>query len=607
MAYKFQAGAAQMSGALTQEGAFKLHNEAGSEVASVLQSGIVSGSAAGKFSTLSIDSVQVFSDAQQLQNVASLDATSEATIESAIDTLANLTSAGATGVDLDVLGPLDVQEGIKQNGTEILSDAGALKALASVSGSGAFQGGSAAFGTSVTAGTSFIIGSADLNEADMEKLDGITNGTAVASKAVVLDASANTTGISQLTASYFAGNGSGITNIDVGNLDATGADQEVQFNQNGEFGASAGLKYSGTGSLILSASSAGSQTSDLVFGTTASPVARLRVFDDDGAYAALEVNGGFDLSGSDGFFFKQAPEADSWFVSEGNTSVQIGDMVGNAAVSLSNAGVISGSGALQVAGAAALNSTLDVQGGLTAVGALSNFAAVTASGVLTIESTLTAASLGNATIDLTADLMVIDDGAAGSIKTTSLAQYATAIGGAGLSSSAGALLIVNSPNGGIQGGADSINIDFNDLSAAAVNVAADSFAFLDADGNVTQKESIADLVTAMAGAGLTATNGVLSTDAGVAPNAIGDAAEAMVEGFNYGSADLTVARIWTMPAPAELGDIVHVKAPANCSSTLTISIEGATIDGVSAVLLESPYAAVSLICVDVGSDLWRLY
>ena len=33
---------------------------------------------------------------------------------------------------------------------------------------------------SITAGSSFIIGSADLNEVDMEKLDGITNGTLLA-------------------------------------------------------------------------------------------------------------------------------------------------------------------------------------------------------------------------------------------------------------------------------------------------------------------------------------------------------------------------------------------------------------------------------------------
>jgi len=65
----------------------------------------------------------------------------------------------------------------------------------------------------ITAAGSFIIGSADLNETDMEKLDGITNGTAAASKAVVLDASKNiatigTIGCGAITstgASSFAG------------------------------------------------------------------------------------------------------------------------------------------------------------------------------------------------------------------------------------------------------------------------------------------------------------------------------------------------------------------------------------------------------------------
>jgi hypothetical protein len=52
----------------------------------------------------------------------------------------------------------------------------------------------------ITAGTSFIIGAADLNEADMEKLDGITNGTAAASKAVVLDASKDISGLNDVSA-----------------------------------------------------------------------------------------------------------------------------------------------------------------------------------------------------------------------------------------------------------------------------------------------------------------------------------------------------------------------------------------------------------------------
>jgi hypothetical protein len=151
-------------------------------------------------------------------------------------------------------------------------------------------------------------------------------------------------------------------------------------------------------------------------------------------------------------------------------------------------------------------------------------------------------------------------------------------------------------------------LDLNELAASTVNVAADSIAIIDADdSNASKKESIADLVSAMAGAGLTATNGVLSADSSVAPTAVGDADANLVEGFNYGNVSLTAARTWSLPAPSEAGDIVHVKAPDNCSSTNTITIDGGTIDGESSIVLESPHAAVSLICIDVGSDLWKLY
>ena len=50
----------------------------------------------------------------------------------------------------------------------------------------------------VTAVGSFIIGSADMSEADLEKLDGITNGTAAANKALVLDASKDLAGLRNL-------------------------------------------------------------------------------------------------------------------------------------------------------------------------------------------------------------------------------------------------------------------------------------------------------------------------------------------------------------------------------------------------------------------------
>ena len=65
---------------------------------------------------------------------------------------------------------------------------------------------------------------------------------------------------------------------------------------------------------------------------------------------------------------------------------------------------------------------------------------------------------------------------------------------------------------GLSGGAGSaLALDLNELTAAAVNVAADSIAIIDADdSNGSKKESIADLVSAMAGNGLQASSGVVS-------------------------------------------------------------------------------------------------
>ena len=60
--------------------------------------------------------------------------------------------------------------------------------------------GAASFNASVTAATSFIIGSADINETDLEKIDGITNGTVAANKAVVVDANLDAASFRNITA-----------------------------------------------------------------------------------------------------------------------------------------------------------------------------------------------------------------------------------------------------------------------------------------------------------------------------------------------------------------------------------------------------------------------
>ena len=77
--------------------------------------------------------------------------------------------------------------------------------------------------------------------------------------------------------------------------------------------------------------------------------------------------------------------------------------------------------------------------------------------------------------------------------------------------------VANATNGGIgvtsgTGPNVTLAMDISNLSAASIDVAADSLAILDAnDSNLSKKSSFSAIMTAVAGTGLTATSGVLST------------------------------------------------------------------------------------------------
>ena len=151
--------------------------------------------------------------------------------------------------------------------------------------------------------------------------------------------------------------------------------------------------------------------------------------------------------------------------------------------------------------------------------------------------------VGEITIDTTNNTIRVHDGStAGGHRLAKYSELQTqetiedAVGslltaGSGISLSyddaAGTLTITNTNSADITGvtagdglsgggtsGAVSLALDLNELSAAAVNVANDSIAIIDADDNSSKKESIADLASAMAGTGITATNGVLSASTG---------------------------------------------------------------------------------------------
>ncbi len=70
-------------------------------------------------------------------------------------------------------------------------------------------------------------------------------------------------------------------------------------------------------------------------------------------------------------------------------------------------------------------------------------------------------------------------------------------------------------SGGGTSGAVSLALDLNELTAAAVDVSADSIALIDGGDNSSKKESIADFTVAIAGTGLTATAGVISSASAV--------------------------------------------------------------------------------------------
>jgi hypothetical protein len=157
------------------------------------------------------------------------------------------------------------------------------------------------------------------------------------------------------------------------------------------------------------------------------------------------------------------------------------------------------------------------------------------------------------------------------------------------------------------------SLDLNDLTAAVVDVAADSIAIVDAnDSNASRKESIVDLVAAMAGTGLTASSGQLNASAASAPNGIADADATLTESFNYATAAITANRTWTLPATntagLSIGDVVSVKAAA-ISAGFHIIIAPAdtdTIDGsTDSIFLDASYSAVQL--KFVANDTWMIF
>ena len=476
--------------------------------------------------------------------------------------------------------------------------------LKSVSGSSTlYAAGAATFSStvaasgSITAGSSFIIGSADLNETDMEKLDGITDGTGAANKALVLDASRDVDTINALGIASMANNwtNAGRTVADMGILttvDINGgtADGVVIGGASAAAGTFTTLVAGGDVDLGDATSdtitATGRFDSDLVpssdsardLGTSALQWAELHC--DAGYIDAITVSGVSALQGVTATSFSGS----STFEAVGN-SVLGANLAVSGTVTLggvADTAIAVGSDSLYFLDADGLmkrDTVADIASGMAGVGLAAS------SGVFALDlNELSDAAAASG------DKLAFVDATDNSSKLETVDDLATLFAGTGLSAASAVMAL-----------------DLNELSAAAVDVAADSIAIIDnsaSDG--TRKESIADLVSAMAGAGLTATNGVLSSDASPTPTNHGDANGTLTEGMNYSSSTFSAARTWTLPASPDAGDVVSVKAPSNASANeLTILRAGSqTIDGETQVVIMSDNGAIDL--VYLGSDKWAI-
>tara|TARA_R100000664_G_C2753136_1_gene140503 strand:+ start:339 stop:1799 length:1461 start_codon:yes stop_codon:yes gene_type:complete len=486
MAYKFQLGAAIMSGALAQEGKFEIKSDINESLLyQIDRAGVVSGSKA-------------------LHNVGAATFGSTLAVSGNIDTDGDMTAATITmaGFSVDADGDTALKSLAVDNSstigcdadTDIMTLANQSLALANdVDFNVAKAGGLQLGGSAVTS-----------TAAELNKLDG-AGADVTAAKLTTLSA---------------------LTDAEIGFID-------------------------GSGDAVVA--------SKVVVADSNKDVRTLR-----------------SLTGSTDAVFANFRASDS-FISK----------VGTKTVSISAAAAGSSLGALTLSG------TLSSSAGSTIVGSSVFVGAMNISGALEASNAIiNMPNVGAASLDA-ADFFVSRDSTSGDLQVRTRTNVVSDLAGTGLGAASGVL-----------------SLDLNELSAAAVDVAADSIAIIDAnDSNNSKKESIADLATAMAGAGITATNGVLSTDAAVSSAGVGDANATLAEGLNYGTATFTADRTWTLPASPSSNDIVRVKAPASLGGfDLIIAVDGGgshLIDGQANIRLESNGGAVTM--QYVGSDTWLIY
>ena len=235
----------------------------------------------------------------------------------------------------------------------------------------------------LTGDTSLTLDTTTITTAEIGVLDGVTGGTALASKAVVLDATKSITGIDHLTASFFKGDGSALTGISSDDVDTTTDNTSntryIPFVENA-------TSTDGESILIDSALSINPSTG--VF-TIAGSAPSLVI----GSAAMVEA----DLEKLDGITNGTAAASKAVVLDASKNIATLGT-VGCGAITSTGAssfGSISGVGAVTATGLASLDGGIDVNGNVTvsAAGVIAGATSIDGSGDLTM-GTITMTGFG---------------------------------------------------------------------------------------------------------------------------------------------------------------------------------------------------------------------
>jgi len=263
----------------------------------------------------------------------------------------------------------------------------------------------------------------------------------------------------------------------------------------------------------------------------------------------------------------------------------------NGRFAVSTAGVLSGSGA-GGAGQIVIGPGMFVSGGFGSSLSLADAKfTVSAGGNLVAGGTVQLSAItADTALDVSADGLFFNDGRDGTVKNVNISSFCTDIAGSGLVQASNQLAVNVGNNGGLAITSDALEITGSNVVAGVAAVASETLLFLNADGTLA-KESFVDYAAAIAGAGLSASGGVLSTDAG-AVTPVNDVTDVLAEGYNYLTG--TLGASVKLPIDAAIGDVIHVKNSTGGVCSIARQ-SNHTIDGLNSIVLESARGAVSMV------------